>query len=132
MWSDVHPMKKPEQLNVHALMAQSLHHQEEDVVVVVVEDAAVVDEVETEEEMVTEEKMEMTMQKREAIEDVEDEVAVEVVEEEDEETNTINEKRKLSSEDQICHLRSIILPQKSKFQNLKQTDNLENFSEKKT
>merc|ERR1712226_1356778 len=72
---------------------------------------------------VTEEKMEMTMQKREAIEDVE---------EEDEETNTINEKRKFSSEDQICHLRSIILPQKSKFQNLKQTDNLENFSEKKT
>ena len=91
MWSDVHPMKKPEQLNVHALMAQSLHHQEEDVVVV--EDAAVVDEVETEEEMVTEEKMEMTMQKREAIEDVEDEVAVEVVEDEDEETNTINEKK---------------------------------------
>ena len=130
MWSDVHPMKKPEQLNVHALMAQSLHHQEEDVVVV--EDAAVVDEVETEEEMVTEEKMEMTMQKREAIEDVEDEVAVEVVEEEDEETNTINEKRKLRSEDQICHLRSIILPQKSKFKNSKQTDNLENFSEKKT
>merc|ERR1712150_176527 len=78
-----------------------------------------------------EEKMEMTMQKREAIEDVEDEVAVEVVEDEDEETNTINEKN-LSSEDQICHLRSIILPQKSKYQNLKQTDNLENFSEKKT
>merc|ERR1712203_532882 len=107
MWQDVHSMNKLEHLNAHVMMVQFLHHQEEDVD----EDAVVVDEVETEEETVTETKMKMTMKKKEKVEDVGVEVVEDegIVEGEDEETNTSNEKGQLRTENPTRGLKSIIL-----------------------